>query len=61
MFKAIRNYLHNESGATVIEYVLIASLIAVAIITAIRTAGMNVSGVFTTVGSRLATSGAAGG
>jgi pilus assembly protein Flp/PilA len=47
------NFIRNESGATAIEYALIASLIAVAIITAVSTVGGKVSTVFTEVGNSL--------
>ena len=49
----VRNFIRNESGATAIEYALIASLIAVAIITAVSTVGGKVSTVFTEVGNTL--------
>lgn len=51
--KQILNFIRNESGATAIEYALIASLIAVAIITAVTTVGGKVSTVFTEVGNAL--------
>lgn len=51
--KHILNFIHNDSGATAIEYALIASLIAVAIITAVQTVGGKVSNVFTEVGNAL--------
>jgi pilus assembly protein Flp/PilA len=51
--KHILNFIHNDSGATAIEYALIASLIAVAIITAVSTVGGKVSTVFTEVGNAL--------
>jgi len=51
--KHISNFIRNESGATAIEYALIASLIAVAIITAVTTVGTKVSTVFTEVGNSL--------
>jgi pilus assembly protein Flp/PilA len=51
--KHILNFIRNESGATAIEYALIASLIAVAIITAVTTVGGKVSTVFTEVGNSL--------
>ena len=51
--KHILNFIRNESGATAIEYALIASLIAVAIITAVSTVGGKVSNVFTEVGNSL--------
>jgi pilus assembly protein Flp/PilA len=51
--KHISNFIRNESGATAIEYALIASLIAVAIITAVSTVGTKVSTVFSEVGNSL--------
>jgi pilus assembly protein Flp/PilA len=49
----MKNFIHCDSGATAIEYALIASLIAVFIITAVRTVGTKVSTVFTEVGGAL--------
>ncbi len=49
----ISHFIGNESGATAIEYALIASLIAVAIITAVSSVGTKVSTVFTEVGNSL--------
>lgn len=46
MIKAVQKLIHNESGATAIEYALIASLIAVFIITAVSTVGSHVGNVF---------------
>ena len=51
--KHISNFIRNDSGATAIEYALIASLIAVAIITAVSTVGTKVSTVFGEVGNSL--------
>jgi pilus assembly protein Flp/PilA len=53
MFKSMRNFAANASGATAIEYALIASLIAVVIITAVQTVGTKVSTVFTEIGNTL--------
>jgi pilus assembly protein Flp/PilA len=53
MLKSIKSFVVDESGATAIEYALIASLIAVAIITAVSTVGGKVSTVFTEVGNSL--------
>ncbi len=47
----LRGFLEDESGATAIEYGLIAALIAVAIIAAVRTLGTALSGTFTSVGA----------
>lgn len=53
MFKPVKRFAANESGATAIEYALIASLIAVFIITAVQTVGTKVRTVFTEIGSSL--------
>jgi pilus assembly protein Flp/PilA len=45
----IARFLANDDGATAIEYGLIAALIAVVIITAVTTVGVNLSGTFNTV------------
>ena len=45
----LARFLRDESGATAIEYGLIAALIAVVIIGAVTTVGTNLSGTFTTV------------
>ena len=47
-------FLKDESGATAIEYGLIAALIAVAIIGAVTTLGGNTSTTFTTVSDAIA-------
>jgi pilus assembly protein Flp/PilA len=44
---------HDESGATAIEYGLIAALIAVAAIVAFQLIGTNLSGIFNSVGTQL--------
>ncbi len=49
MTKFFNRFAKNESGATAIEYGLIASLIAVAIITVLSTLGGKVSGAFASV------------
>ncbi|HEY2886819.1 MAG TPA: Flp family type IVb pilin [Rhizomicrobium sp.] len=53
MSKLLSNFLRDESGATAIEYGLIAALIAVVIITAITAVGTKLSTTFTTVSSNL--------
>ncbi len=50
----MRNFFKNESGATAIEYGLIAALIAVAIIGAVTTLGGNTSATFNKVSAQLA-------
>jgi pilus assembly protein Flp/PilA len=49
----VRKLFTDESGATAIEYGLIAALIAVAIITAATTVGTNLGTTFTTVAGKL--------
>ena len=50
----LKNFLNDESGATAIEYGLIAAGIAVAIIAAVNLLGTNVSGTFQTVAAEMA-------
>ena len=45
--------LRNDSGATAIEYGLIAALIAVAAITAMTAVGGSLTGIFNTVAGKL--------
>ena len=49
------NVLRDESGATAIEYGLIAALISVVIIGAITLVGTNLSNVFQSVATALST------
>lgn len=49
----VSRFLNDESGATAIEYGLIASLIAVAIIAAATTLGTNISNTFNNVADHL--------
>jgi len=51
MTKMLQTFLSDESGATAIEYGLIAALIAVVIITAVTTVGTSLQATFTTVGA----------
>ena len=53
MFRRLKNFVANESGATAIEYALITSLIAVFIIGALSALGTNLSSEFAEVGSAL--------
>ena len=46
-------FVSDESGATAIEYGLIAALVAVAIITALTTLGDGLTDIFEGVGDRL--------
>ena len=45
----LRKFLKDESGATAIEYGLIAALIAVVIITAVTAVGTSLSSTFNTI------------
>ncbi len=49
----VSRFLKDESGATAIEYGLIASLIAVAIITAATTLGTNISTSFNKISTKI--------
>ena len=51
----VSRFLNDESGATAIEYGLIAALIAVAGITAMGAVGNSVSGTFNKVNTNLTT------
>jgi pilus assembly protein Flp/PilA len=51
--KFLKPFASDESGATAIEYALIASLIAVALITILGSLGTRLSGVFAEVSSAL--------
>lgn len=49
----ITRFLSDESGATAIEYGLLAALIAVVIIGAVKAVGTNLSGKFNDVANNL--------
>ena len=53
MTKLMTRFVKDEAGATAIEYGLIAALIAVVIITALRSVGTNLTTAFTSVSSAL--------
>ncbi len=53
MMTILAQFWSDEGGVTAIEYSLIASLIALAIIAAVQTVGTKVSTVFTEVGAAL--------
>jgi len=53
MTTLIRRFLRNDSGATAIEYGLIAAGISVAIIVAVETLGTNLNTTFSSVSSAL--------
>ncbi|MEQ1899362.1 MAG: Flp family type IVb pilin [Devosia sp.] len=49
----VARFVNDESGATAIEYGLIAALIAVGIIAAATTLGNSLSTLFTNIGTKL--------
>lgn len=53
MIKSLKSFVANESGATAIEYALIASLIAVFLIGALTALGTKLSSEFAEVGAAL--------
>jgi len=53
MTSMFKKFIANQSGATAIEYGLIAALIAVVIIGALTTVGTNLNTTFTSVASSL--------
>ncbi|WP_186386256.1 MULTISPECIES: Flp family type IVb pilin [unclassified Stappia] len=53
MQKFLARFAKDESGATAIEYGLIAGLIGVAIITAVTAAGDSITAMFTRVSTEL--------
>jgi pilus assembly protein Flp/PilA len=54
MHALIARFVEDESGATAIEYGLIAALISVAIIAATNTLGSNISNTFQKVADNIA-------
>jgi len=53
MKSVFQRFLKDESGATAIEYGLIAAGISVAIITMVNTLGGTLTGVFTNINTKL--------
>jgi pilus assembly protein Flp/PilA len=49
MIKSLKAFVSNESGATAIEYALIASLIAVALVTVLTSLGTRLSTEFSEI------------
>lgn len=49
----IQNFVQDEEGATAVEYGLLVSLIAVAIIVAVTTLGGNLAAMFTGVAGKI--------
>ncbi len=55
VMKHLKHLVRDESGATAIEYGLIAALVAVACIVALTSVGTSLKGLFETVDSKLKT------
>ncbi len=53
MRKLVLRFLEDDSGATAIEYGLIAAGISVAIIAVVNTLGTNLTATFTSISSQL--------
>ena len=53
MLKFVSRFVKDQSGVTAIEYGLIASLIAVAVITTVTLVGTNLTTTFNTVATNL--------
>jgi pilus assembly protein Flp/PilA len=57
MTNLVKRFANDESGATAIEYGLIAAGISVAIITVVNTLGSQLKSTFTNISTQLATAG----
>jgi pilus assembly protein Flp/PilA len=57
MFDLLKRFANDESGATAIEYGLIAAGISVAIITVVNSLGSQLKSTFTKISSQLTTAG----
>ena len=55
MIKLVQTFAADESGATAIEYGLIAGLVAVALITVLGTLSTKLEGTFTAIANALPT------
>jgi pilus assembly protein Flp/PilA len=53
MYSTIKNFINDESGATAIEYGLIAALVSVAAVAALSSMGTSLSNMFGVVGGEL--------
>lgn len=57
MLQSLRRFMADQSGATTIEYGLIAAGVSVAIITVVNSLGSQLKSTFTKISSQLATAG----
>ena len=53
MITRLRSLMHDDEGQDLIEYALLAGLISLVAVGAITTAGTNVNGIFTKIGTKL--------
>ena len=53
MTKTLKRFINNESGATAIEYGLIAGIMATILITVLGTFSGSIAGVFTRIGTAM--------
>lgn len=53
MFKQIKSFAKDDSGATMIEYGLIAALVSVAAVVALTALGGSLSGMFSSVSDKV--------
>jgi pilus assembly protein Flp/PilA len=58
--RSVSHFFKDESGATAIEYGLIAALIAAVIITAVTTIGTNLTQTFETISTKVGFGGTGG-
>ena len=52
----VKHFIHDESGASVLEYAFIASIISIVAIVVMRRAGTQISETFHVVGSHMSSS-----
>jgi pilus assembly protein Flp/PilA len=55
MKQLFTNLMQDESGQDLIEYALVAALVGLGAVAAMKTLGTNISSAFTSVGSNLTT------
>jgi pilus assembly protein Flp/PilA len=53
VFTTLSSMIHNDEGATLVEYSLVVALIAVAAIVAMTALGTSVKGLFTSMSGQL--------
>ena len=54
MTRSIHAFIHDDSGADLIEYALVAGLVALAAVATLTTVGTNISGLYTRISDRIA-------